>query len=276
MKTTIAGGFALFAASLAAGAAAAATPVKLAPHRAVYDLTLLSSSGSRGVDSAKGRIAFDFTGDACEGYALSFRQVTVLQSGEIGERVSDLRTTSFEDGSGSSYKFKSESRFGTGATKQIDGEADRRSDGTVGVRLAKPKRDRLSVASDVLFPTAHMRKLIEAARAGETLLTARVYDGSDDGRKVFDTLAVIGRRIEGKTDLLEQVARKSDLDKLARWPVKISYFTPGEGERTPLYVMSFELFDNGISRDLTLDYGDFTLKGEMKQLDVLPASSCKR
>ena len=46
-----------------------------------------------------------------------------------------------------------------------------------------------------LFPTAHMKRLIAAARAGDRPLNVKVFDGSDDGRKVYDTLAVIGRRI---------------------------------------------------------------------------------
>lgn len=276
MKHAI-GGLAALATSLLCVGGAMAMPVKLAPHRAVYDLTLGSSVGARGVDSARGRIAYDFTGDACEGYALSFRQVTVFEGGEIGQRTTDLRSTSFEDGAGGSFKFKSEARAGgAGPLKVVDGEADRKGDGSVNVRVARPKRLRLKIDAGVLFPTTHIKRLIVAARDGDRLLTARIYDGADDGQKVYDTLAIIGPKIEGKAGLLEQAARTPALETTARWPVKISYFTPGEGERTPVYTMSFELYENGISRDLVLDYGDFSLKGEMKQLEILPASACQR
>ena len=84
-------------------AAAQMRPVVLAPHRVVYDLSLGASTGARGVENAKGRIAFDFLGDACEGYALTYRQVTVLESSETGPRTSDLRTTTFESGDGGSF-----------------------------------------------------------------------------------------------------------------------------------------------------------------------------
>ena len=36
----------------------------------------------------------------------------------------------------------------------------------------------------------------------------------------------------------------------------------------PVYRISFELYENGVSRDLKLDYGDFALKGDLKSLDV--------
>ena len=53
-----------------------------------------------GVESARGRIAIDFGGDACEGYTLKYRQVTVLDSGETGRAPSTLRTATFEAGDG--------------------------------------------------------------------------------------------------------------------------------------------------------------------------------
>ena len=84
----------------ATGLAASAAPTSLAPHRVVYDLSLAKATGTRGVENARGRIAFDFLGDNCEGYALTYRQVTVLESGEVGSKTSDMRTATFEAGDG--------------------------------------------------------------------------------------------------------------------------------------------------------------------------------
>ena len=41
--------------------------ISLVSHRAVYELTLLKSVGSKSPTAAQGRIAFDFTGSACDG-----------------------------------------------------------------------------------------------------------------------------------------------------------------------------------------------------------------
>ena len=37
------------------------------PHQALYELSLVKSRGS-GIDNARGRILYTFTGSACEGY----------------------------------------------------------------------------------------------------------------------------------------------------------------------------------------------------------------
>lgn len=73
------------AAATAGGAqpgAAQAQPVELVPHRAIYELSLGKIRGKASVQSARGRILYDFSGNACEGYALDFRQVAELDNGE--------------------------------------------------------------------------------------------------------------------------------------------------------------------------------------------------
>ena len=46
-----------------------------------------------------------------------------------------------------------------------------------------------------MFPTEHVRRIIAAARDGKTLLQVAVYDGSDTGEKIYDTLTIIGKAI---------------------------------------------------------------------------------
>ena len=106
----------------------------LSPHRAVYDLSLARSNGSRSVDAARGRIAFDFGGDACDGYTLKYRQVTVLDSGETGSRTLDVRTATFEAGDGKTIRFTTSSVMEGGKDDRVDGDADSKQ-GALSIRL---------------------------------------------------------------------------------------------------------------------------------------------
>ena len=63
------------------------------------------------------------------------------------------------------------------------------------VDLEKPEQKNLNLDAGVVFPTEHMVRVINAARAGKNILDFPVYDGSETGDKVFDTLTVIGRKI---------------------------------------------------------------------------------
>lgn len=261
---------------IGSGLAQAEKPV-LAPHRAVYDLSLVKSGGARGLEAARGRIVFDFSGDDCQGYSLQYRQVTVLESGETGTRSSDLRNVTFESGDGRSFRFKTESLSDKAKPENVDGSAEKADDGAVEIRLRQPKRDTFALPGQPIFPTAHMKRLVEAARAGERTFDVKVFDGSEDGRKVYDTLAIIGNRVAtGPSDAMEEPLRRTAMASMPRWPVTLSYFAQGQGERTPVYVLSFDLYDNGVSGRLKLDYGEFALKGDLSSIDLHAAKECRR
>jgi hypothetical protein len=250
----------------------------LAPHRAVYDLTLAKSGGKRPIEAVHGRILYDFSGNACEGYALQFRQVSEIDSGEGKKALSDLRAATWEEGDAKSFRFNSENKVNERVVDTVDGNAGRDSSG-VSVKLSKPQAKSFDLDATIVFPTEHVRRVIEAAEAGKTLLELSVFDGSESGEKVFSTLAVIGNVIAPGDKLPDDAAAGNrTLAGMKRWPVTISYFEQGTaktGEQTPAYAIGFELYENGISRALTLDYGDFTVSGIMSQLEIKDAPACK-
>jgi hypothetical protein len=254
--------------------------VSLATHRAVYDLKLSSTRGKRSMNAVRGRILYDFSGNACEGYALQFRQVSELDSGEGKVIVSDLRATSWEDGTGKRLRFHSQNYFDEALRDKVDGQAERDGDG-IAVELKEPGEKKLDLKNELVFPTEHVRRIIAAAREGKTLMQVSVYDGSDTGEKLYDTLTVIGKAIApDEHKPTDAVAGQAAFAGLTRWPVTISYFDHAvaaekSGEQTPVYAITFELYENGISRALLLDYGDFVLTGEMTSLEVKDAAPCK-
>jgi hypothetical protein len=265
----------LFAGVASLDARAQAPATTLASHRAVYDLTLSRTRGKR-MQSVRGRILYDFAGNACEGYALQFRQVSELDSGEGKVAVSDLRATTWEDAAAKRFRFHSQNSINERDIRTVDGAAERDAGG-VAVKLSKPAAKSFNLEPGVVFPTDHMRRIIEAAQQGLTLLELPVFDGSDDGEKVYNTLSVIGREIAPGARLpTDAAAGKDRLAGLKRWPVTVSYFdrSASGGEQMPVYSIGFELYQNGISRALTLDYGDFVVAGVMSQLELKEERGC--
>ncbi|QGM45415.1 cell envelope integrity EipB family protein [Methylocystis heyeri] len=259
--------------AICGGAARGEPAPPLVPHRAVYELSLLKSTGAKAPTAAHGRIAFDFGGSACEGYVQNFRQITELQPEEGTARVSDLKSATFEAGDGQTYRFRITTSSGDSAGQDLDGAAQKASS-KVAIELKRPNRAKSEFGGPVLFPTEHMRNILSSARAGENLLEARVFDGSGDGSKPYDTLAVIGKPLTGPA--AEKPSQIETLKSLRRWPVSISYFETGQKDQQPAYVLSFDLYENGVSRALKLDYGDFVLAGEMTELTLLPVPKCEK
>jgi hypothetical protein len=253
-------------------------PIALAAHRAVYDLTLAYTRGNSPVEAVRGRILYDFDGNACSGYSLEFRQVSEIDNGEGKMSTSDLRSTTWEGGDARSFTFKSQNFLNDNLIDAVDGRADHGAKVTA-VDLRKPQRKKLRFDRQVVFPTEHMVRAIAAGRAGKTVLSFPVYDGSDTGDKVFNTLTVVGHKIPAGERIPDDAAGKEPkLADMARWPVTISYFAKNKasdsGEQTPDYALSFELYENGISRALMLDYNDFVVQGKLASLEFKPQKPC--
>ena len=221
----------------------------------------------------RGRILYNFSGSACEGYSSDFRQVSELDSGEGKNTLSDLRSTSWEDGAGKSYRFKIDTKMNDADASAVDGIAERTGD-HVTVKLKQPVDKTFTLDGSTVFPTEQIHRIIAAAREGKSLLELAVYDGSDNGEKVYNTLTVIGQPIPGDRAAAapDPSTDRDAMKSLTRWPVTVSYYDrdakANSGEQTPVYAMSFELYENGVSRSLVLDYNDFVIAGALGKFDV--------
>lgn len=249
----------------------------LAPHRAVYDLTLDKASDRSGITGLTGRMVYEFNGSPCDGYTVNFRFVTQIQTNDVS-RLTDQQTTTFEDADGKSFSFFTKSFVDQNPEKETKGTA-KLENGKLVVRMEKPEAQTIDLHASQ-FPTRHLEEVIAKANAGQTFYETSLFDGSEDADKVMTTTVVIGKKqVTEDSDPEKKVL--ADLASDGYWPVEIAYFddSQGQGEETPEYRIGFKLYENGMSRDLTMDYGDFSMKGKLVNLALYPkpvANACNQ
>jgi hypothetical protein len=248
----------------------------LIPHRAVYDLALESASDRSGITGIKGRMVYEFNGSACEGYTVTFRFVTRIDTSETS-RLTDQQTTTYEGGDGESFNFVTRSFIDSALDQELKGTAELQGDMTQ-VSLEKPEARELTL-DQTQFPTQHMIELIGKAEAGETFYETSVFDGSEDGDKVMTTTIVIGKE-ESPSNRDPELKAMEPLKEEMFWPVDIAYFDLSDvaGEGLPTYRISFKLHESGVTRDLVMDYGDFAMTGTLVDLALFdaPAANCSQ
>jgi hypothetical protein len=145
------------------------------------------------------------------------------------------------------------------------------------VELEKPKRATIVLGHNVYFPSQHSIAILRAAQAGQNRLQADIYDGSEKGTKVYETTTVIGPPLQLSANAeLPQVKNSEVLADLPSWPMIVSYFDPGQSQDgLPVYEISFRMYSNGVSRKLKLDYGNFSLNGELSSIEFSQTKPCR-
>ena len=246
----------------------------LIPHRAVYDLALESASDRSGITGMAGRMVYEFAGSACDGYTVTFRFVTRIDTPDVS-RVTDQQTTTYEDGAGENFSFVTRSFVDQALDKEVKGTAKLSPEATL-VAIEKPEAQKLALEA-TRFPTRHLIELLEKAKRGETFYETTIYDGSEDADAVMTTTVVIGRGAPARSNDPE-IGAIAPLAKDSFWPVDIAYFDLGDedagGEELPSYRISFKLHESGVTRDLVLDYGDFSMSGRLVDLSMFEPEDC--
>jgi EipB-like len=261
----------------AALSAPALAGVNLAPHRAYYVLEAVRLDSKGGISSIAGKLAYEITGNDCEGYAVNYRIANRYIQGEGEPQTMDIRLTSFESGDGLELDMKQKQFVNASLETESRIKAKKPKDGKDGEGELEGKESKtFTIDAAAIFPTAFQKKLMEAAERGETRSSVMVYEGSDD-EKASRAISFIGPKKSGSTIAAGADAPTLDaLNKLPYWPVTVSYYAvDAKGDEQPTYSATFNMLENGVSTDLVLDYGNYALKGKLEKIEMLKSDNCK-
>lgn len=250
--------------------------VALAPHRITYDLKLKEASDKKGISAATGRMVFEFLGSACEGFTSTAR-IVLNMKGQNGESiVNDQRTTSFETADENNFRFVTTAFINGQPKDSISGEAKRAGEG-IALKLTKPAPHTANFARDVKFPNGFLKAIIEGAAKGEKFVAQDVYDGGDGGKILYNTSATIqNAQSQDGSDIVKAALEKKDAKALKKWRVQVGYFDSAKaGDPLPDYSFSAILYENGVTDQIIIDYGDIAFIGTTKSFEVLPVGVCK-
>ncbi|MDX2202424.1 MAG: cell envelope integrity EipB family protein [Hyphomicrobiaceae bacterium] len=259
---------------------AAGSSIVMVPHRAIYEMTLASARGGSSVTQVSGRMVYELVGSACEGYTQNMRFVTQMQNQNGAITLTDLRSSSWEEGTGKRFRFNSSQFRDEKATEVTAGDAARApATNDVKVELTKPAKRDIQLSARTYFPVQHSIALIEAARAGKASFRADLYDGSEKGEKVYDTVSAIGRKtLSTAPERLTKTKTAAErLVGVPAWPVSIAYYEPRSDNRdaVPVYELSFLFLENGVSQNMLIDYGDFAIQGDLKEITFMEPGKCE-
>jgi hypothetical protein len=272
---------ALLAAGLMLAWGGPADATEISPHRALYSLTLQSSKAGSGVVAATGAMIYEW-GETCDAWTVQqrFRLRLVYEDTDPVELSSTL--VSWESKDGLRYRFNERRLRNGDPDEEVKGEA--RLDGSSKggkADFTKPDAVTMTLAPNVLFPTAHTLLLIERALAGDNFLSREVFDGATEDN-ASQISAVIGPRIDPAASADKGGAGTGSKDKVLKsplierpsWRVRLAFFPADAKADEPDYELGMRLFDNGVSGDMSLDYSDYVIKAKLDEIEPLAKPAC--
>lgn len=262
---------ALFSAALGS-VDGAAFAIDIAPHRAVYEMSLDHAKGNSDIAGVSGLMTFEWA-DACDGWTTNQRTAMTF-SYTSGEEVRIGWTmATWEAKDGLRYRFIVRQLQSGAFTDEFRGEARLDGRGLPGVaRYSAPREYRVELPAGTLFPTAHSEELLRRAAAGDAFMWATVFDGSDESG-LFGINAVISG-LPRRAGAREPAAVRSPLTGGPAWHVALAYFAATGQAAEPEHEQGADIHDNGVVDYLLLDYGDFRVTARLSEIEPLPRPGC--
>lgn len=259
-------------ASLLVLSAGNAYAVDLASHKAIYNIRMVAAkSGSQVVD-VRGQMLYMFR-KSCDGW-ISNHQFDISYEYAGAEPTDVLsKFTSFESFDGRALSFSS-NRITNGENDQrLRGQASLSSgdkDGEAVYSLPEPITYKLSPTT--LFPAAHTTRLIERAGAGDKIITANIFEGSDESGPVDVNAVVVKAIAAGDKQKIDSVLLKPKgwVMRMAVFPLESESETPSVSD----YEMTMDLLENGVIRHMDVDYHDFSVSQDLVAIEPLRNDKC--
>ena len=246
-----------------------ATASPLVGHKAQYELRLSSSGVSTEIVAINGKSAYSLS-DNCDGWdsVEDYLMTFTYETGEELVLVSHFESWEQYGGALYSFDIREDSNF----EEKQDFSGFAQSGLSALAQYSQSPDTQKSLPEDVIFPIHHTEEILKRAHDGETTYFAHVFFGAEPGRSLKKASAVIGRKLS--SDISGQL--NSDLLSEDVWPIQIAYFNDGDESGLPDYELSLKLQDNGVVQAYTVDYGDFALIAELKDIKTADDMACAK
>jgi hypothetical protein len=254
---------------LAVSAGPPALGAEIVPHRALYTMILSSAKTDSGVVDARGTMQYEW-GESCDGWTIEQRYRLRIRYGEMPDADIISSFVTWESKDGLRYRFNQKQSRNGELDQDIRGEARLDAAGSGGVaEFVRPKPQTLKLEPGVLFPSAHTILLIDKAREGENFVSRQVFDGAADENAVQVSAAIGGK--------ITSDAASADQNLLLQrpgWRVRLAFFPADNSVEKPDYELGMHLLDNGVSLDMLIDYGEYSIRAKLDDIEPLTKPNC--
>lgn len=244
---------------------------QLVPHKAAYDIKMVSRHSGAQVLNISGKMTFSWH-PSCDAW-ITDQHFNLLYEYADGPPIrveSDFST--FESFDGKLFNFSSRRRRDGELYEELRGSATASAKSRGQVVYSLPPDVSFDLAPGSMFPMSHTLALMRNAREGKKFFTATVFDGSDsEGPVEISTFA--GNPVNSPVQIESETIDKALISSPAR-KVRMAFFPLETEEAAADYEMSFVFHDNGVISDMLVEYGDFSVTQKLTSIEKSSFAAC--
>jgi len=254
---------------------------ELLPHKAVYKLSLVKGSHGDTIGSISGSISYELKKQCNDWKTVQKTDLVIkYKSGAVFDLKSTENLSESKDGK--NYTFSLARTIKNLEELVIEGKAEKNEDGSVFVSFSKPEQKTKLFKKGVVFPLEHTKQVIELAESGKSFFSHKVFSGWIDNnvKKPEDGSAEVSTVIKPIKDdaklpeskLLQKIGITTDE---VPFPVHMASYLNNNKTGQPDMEAAMLMFKNGLIKSIKLDYGSFSVMGNLSELKAVENSECE-
>lgn len=247
-----------------------ASELGLLPHKALYDIHLVSKKSSSQIAAINGQMAYSWQPD-CDAWISNTQFDLTYDYLETPSMKVTSAFSSYEQADGGVMNFSSQRRREGNLFEEYRGVASRDNEtGLVKSRFTIPDGLEKNLPEGTLFPIAHTLGVIESIKSGKKFYSAALYDGSDEkGGSLVNTF--VGKPVDIAPYIKkDQNGYDNSLLGKKAWKLRLAFFpTEDEQETTADYEMNAIFHETGVISHMTVEYSDFAVEQSLVALEAM-------
>ena len=240
-------------------------------HRATYELDLWDSGFDSTVQAVQGKSLYAVHRH-CDGWERVEKFITDYSFATGESQRFTTQAEAWESHEGNQLSFLSREHSPNNGLQNFEGYVNLFADDLGEAVFIGDDDGRVALPKNTHLPMHYLALLLEQARASERLYQTHLFIGGALDDSFYFVSAFIGKRQTASPEI--------DLGTWATphyWPLRLAYFTPDTPnpiDAEPQYEIELNMQENGIIRSYLIDYGDFSVRGRMKDFALLNEENC--
>lgn len=238
----------------------------MVPHKALYNISLISKKSSAKISNIKGKMAYEWQ-STCDAWVSSHQFDMTYEYVEAPSMRVTSDFSTYESFDGKSFSFTSQRKREGAVFEEIRGIAESgNSKPPAEVVYTIPEDIVFNLPEGTLFPIAHTLDVLEKIKKGQRFYKATLFDGSDTEGPV-DVNSFIGKETHfvvpaQYADFIDQ-----EIVDTKAWKIRLAFFPLSKPQETSDYEMSVIFHENGVITSMEVDYHDFSIVQELVALE---------